>query len=188
MPGPAFRRGESVALHPSEEEDIEFLQRLHNDPEVRSGLTISLPQTRHEAEQQFEQHNDDDTGVGLLVVPEGEEDPVGKVVVFDIDTTHGTAELAAWIDPAEQGNGYATEATRLIVGYAFEERRLNKLRARALVTNEPSRAVLEGVGFTLEGIQPEEKYVNGDHIDVARYAMLAAEWPPNAVAADRGER
>jgi len=176
MPGPAFRRGESVALHPDEEEDIEFLQRNRNDPAIRTGLTTAFPQTRHEAEEAFERHSEDDDGVGLLIVPEGYEEPVGKVVAFDIDTDHGTAEMAAWVTPDEQGNGYASEGTRLLVGHLFEERRLEKVVARAYETNPASRAVIEKVGFTEEGLLRREAFVEGEHVDVHRYGLLAEEW------------
>ena len=35
MPGPVFRRSESVALCTVEEEDLPYLQRLRTDPAVR---------------------------------------------------------------------------------------------------------------------------------------------------------
>jgi RimJ/RimL family protein N-acetyltransferase len=186
MPGPAFRRGETVALHPANEEDIGFLHEHANDPEVRWGLTTAFPQTRTQAEERHERHAEDDSGVGLLIVPRDGDDPVGMVVGFDIDPAHGTAELAAWVDPDHHGRGYASEATALLVDHLFAERRLHKLVARAIVPNAPSHAVLEGLGFREEGVQPAEKYVDGDHVDVVRYAMLAREWDGVAAALDGG--
>ncbi len=176
MPGPAFRRGETVALHPANEEDIGFLHEHANDPEIRWGLTTAFPRTRTETEERHEQYADDDSGVGLLVVPRDDDEPVGRVVGFAIDPTHGTAELAAWVDPDYHGRGYASEATALLIDHLFAERRLHRLVARAIVPNEPSRAVLEGLGFREEGVQPAEKYVDGEHVGVVRYAMLAREW------------
>jgi len=186
MPGPAFRRGETVALHPINEEDIDFLHENRNDPEVRWGLTTAFPQTREQAEKRHEQHAEDDSGVGLLIVPTDADDPVGNVVGFDIDPAHGTAELAAWVAPEAQGEGYATEGTALMMDYLFAERRLHTVVARAIVQNEASRAVLEGLGFQQEGIQPAEKYVDGEHVDVARYSMLAREWDGAAAALGHG--
>ncbi|MFB6205016.1 MAG: GNAT family N-acetyltransferase [Haloglomus sp.] len=186
MPGPAFRRGETVALHPIEEEDIDFLHEYANRPEIRWGLTTAFPQTRSEAEEQHEEHAGDDSGIGLLIVPRNGEEPVGNVVGFGIDPSDGTAELAAWVAPEAQGEGYATEGTALLLEYLFAERRLHTIVARALVGNEASRASLEKVGFQLEGIQPAEKYVRGEHVDVARYSLLAREWDGVASAIGRG--
>jgi RimJ/RimL family protein N-acetyltransferase len=188
MPGPTFSRGETVALHPPNEEDIGFLHEHANDPAVRWGLTTSSPQTREQAEEQHEEHAEDDSGVGLLVVPRDDDEPVGFVVGFGIDPTHGTAELAAWVTPGAQGEGYATEGTALMVEHLFAERRLHKVVARAIRPNEPSRAVLEKVGFRQEGVQPAEKYVDGEHVDVVRYSLLAREWDGIGAVLDGGER
>lgn len=184
MPGPVFCRGEAVSLHPIEADDLAFTQRYRNDPAVRAGMTIATPQNALEAERSHEAHSADDTGVGLLIVPRDDEaggnaeepEPVGSIVMFDVDDTHGTAELACWVVPDEQGNGYASAATRLLLDHAFEERRLHKVVSRALVGNEASRATLESVGFVEEGVQRREKYVAGAHRDVVRYSLLAREW------------
>jgi RimJ/RimL family protein N-acetyltransferase len=186
MPGPPFRRGETVALHPPDEEDIGFLHEHANDPDIRWGLTTSFPQTRSQAEKRHEQHAEDDSGVGLLVVTRDGGEPVGNVIGFDIDPDHGTAELAAWVAAEYQGEGYATEGTALLLDYLFAERRLHTVVARATVENAASRATLEGLGFQLEGIQPAEKYVDGEHVDVARYSMLAREWDGVDAVLDRG--
>jgi RimJ/RimL family protein N-acetyltransferase len=189
MPGPTFSRGETVALHPVNEEDIGFLHEHANDPEIRWGLTTAFPETRAQAEKHHEEHaDDDDSGVGLLVVPRDGDSPVGFVVGFDIDPAHGTAELAAWVTPEAQGGGYATEATALMIEHLFAERRLHKAVARAIGPNEPSRAVLEKVGFRQEGTQPAEKYVDGEHVDVVRYSLLAREWDGFEAVLDGGER
>ncbi|WP_255151190.1 GNAT family N-acetyltransferase [Halorarius halobius] len=176
MPGPVFLAGDAVALHPIEEDDLEFTQRYSNDPRIRHGLTTSEPQNAYETQQRHEQHSDTDDGVGLLVVPDGTDEPVGIIVLFDIDDTHGTGELACWVVPDAQGNGYATEATALMVDHALGERRLHKVIARALVGNEASRGALESVGFVEEGVQRDEKYVDGRFRDVMRYSILTDEW------------
>jgi RimJ/RimL family protein N-acetyltransferase len=176
MPGPVFIAGDSVNLHTVEEDDLEFTQRWHNAPEIRAGMTGHSPRNGHAAEQAHERHSEGDSGVGLLVVPADADEPVGKVVIFGIDENHGNGELACWITPEEQGNGYASEATALMITYAFEERRLHRLRARALVTNTASRTTLEGLGLTQEGIQRDAKFMDGEYVDTAFYSVLEDEW------------
>jgi RimJ/RimL family protein N-acetyltransferase len=184
MPGPPFVRGETVALHTEEEDDREFLWRHRNDPTIRHGLTTEAPKSRYHLEQEFEQYTGDDSGVGLLICPRSGSDggdgddpePIGKIVLFRIDETEGTGELFCWVAPEAHGQGYGTEATRLMVDHALGQRRLHKVVARALVTNEASRTVLERVGFQEEGIQRDQKYVNGDYLDVVRYSVLRHEW------------
>lgn len=178
MPGPAFRRGESVALHTVEEEDLEFLRRLRNDPEIRLGMTFSRPENEREMTEWFEEHVSETNGEGaqFLVVPVDEESPVGFVSLFDVRRPASHGEVAYYVDPEAQNEGYATEATELLVGHAIEERRLHKVVARAVAGNEASRAVLRKVGFTEEETQREEKFVDGEFVDVVRHSILEDEW------------
>jgi RimJ/RimL family protein N-acetyltransferase len=108
---------------------------------------------------------------------------VGSVVLFDEDDTAGTGTVAYWVAPENQSEGYCTEATGLLCEYAFAERRLNKLRADVLATNDASRHVLESLGFVEEGLLREEKYVYGEYVDVHRYGLLADDWAGTEVLA-----
>lgn len=45
MPGPVYLRGDTVDLHVIEEDDLEHLQRLINDPDVWGSLFQATPKT-----------------------------------------------------------------------------------------------------------------------------------------------
>lgn len=179
MAGPAFRRGESVALHTIEEEDLPFLKRLRNDPRVRHGMAVSEAENDEAIEEWFEDHvsETEAEGAQFLICPrEDDPEPVGYVSLFDVRRPAAHGEIAYAVDPAAQGNGYATVAVELLVGYGIEERRLHRVRARALASNEASRRLLERVGFTQEETQREEKLAGGEFHDVVRYSILEDEW------------
>ena len=54
---------------------------------------------------------------------------------------------------------------------------LNRVEIRASVENQPSRALIERLGFHYEGIARQAfRLADGFHDD-AVYSMLAAEWP-----------
>jgi RimJ/RimL family protein N-acetyltransferase len=61
-------------------------------------------------------------------------------------------ELGYWIGVPYWGNGYATEAARAFVDYAFRELDHTELLAGARVTNPASRRVLEKCGFQWTGV------------------------------------
>lgn len=184
MPGPAFIEGDRVGLHTVEREDLPFLERLRNDPDVRHGMTFTDPENEESLESWFEDHvSDTDEGAQFVVCPpasdnaeEPEPEPVGYVTLFDVARPADHAEIAYYVAPEHQGNGYATAAVELLVEYAFAEVRLHKVAARALETNAASRSVLEGIGFTPEERQREEMLVDGERLDVVRYAVLEGEW------------
>jgi RimJ/RimL family protein N-acetyltransferase len=173
MPGPVFRDGDTVELRTVEEEDVEFLQELVNDPRVRVGLGATEPVTASDERDWVESVGEEGDAHFLICV---DGDPVGVLGFQPPNEAWGVTELGYMVVPGEWGNGYATDALRELCGYAFEERRLNKLTANAYETNPASRRVLEKVGFTEEGRLRREAFVEGEHVDVYRYGLLAAEW------------
>ena len=173
MPGPAFLQGESVALHTVEVEDVEFLQETINDPRVREGIMAVEPKNR-ETEREWIESMGEDDAVHLVVV--AEEEPVGIVSLKPPDEVWGRVEIGYMIAPSDWDSGYATEAVALLAGYAFEERRLNKVYATVYETNPASARVLEKVGFEREGVLRKEGFVDGEYVDLYRYGLLADDW------------
>ena len=68
------------------------------------------------------------------------------------------------------GRGYAREAARAVVSFAFERVRLRRVTAFVVPQNTGSRRVLEAVGFAATG----ETTYNG--FTVAAYALTAEDW------------
>lgn len=173
MPGPLFTAGENVELRPIEEEDVPFLQRLMNDPQVREGLGAYEPLNEAEEQEWFESITEDDD-VHLLVCTDSE--PVGTIGLHMKHAAWGNAEVGYSVVPSAWGNGYATDALREVCRWGFDERRLNKVTARAYETNPASNRVLEKVGFEQEGTFRQEAYVDGEFVDLHRYGLLAEEF------------
>lgn len=173
MPGPLFREGETVELRTVEEEDLEFLQQVVNDPAVRAGLGSSEPINGHEEREWFESIADDDD-IHLLICVDGEA--VGSIGCHQKSAVWRNAEVGYSLAPDAWNNGYTTDALRELAAYAFDERGFNKLSARAYETNPASQRVLEKVGFEREGVFREEAFVEGEFVDLYRYGLLADEF------------
>lgn len=178
MPGAMFAAGDAVTLRTIEEEDVEFLAAARNDPAIRRPLTVNRPSNVEQNRDFFEDAISSEEGANLLICAGADDDPdpVGMVSLFDEDDVAGTATIAYWVVPDEQGNGYCTEGTGLLCEHAFAERRLHKLRADVLATNDASRRVLENLGFLEEGVLRDEKFAYGSHVDVHRFGLLADDW------------
>lgn len=174
MPGPVFKAGETVDLCPHEPEDTDFLLRNRNHPAIRAWMPQAHPTTRPEIEAWIEDTDDDDHSTSLLGVVDG--DPVGNISLFDVYPESGRGRLGAWVDPDYHGKGYGSEMTELMIDYAFTERRLHTLAAGALATNDPSRGLLESVGFVQEGRQREAYFVDGEYVDRIIYGLHEDDW------------
>jgi RimJ/RimL family protein N-acetyltransferase len=97
------------------------------------------------------------------------------------------AEIGWCIDPAVEGNGYATEAVVELIRVAFEELGLRRLIANCFADNTPSWRLMERVGMRRELYAVSESlHRSGEWLDGMMYALLADEWRsrPSSTAPD----
>ena len=91
-----------------------------------------------------------------------------------------SASLGYCFSDAVWGHGYATEAARALLGWAFDTLDLNRVQAETDTRNAASARVLEKLGFRREGTLREDCVVNGDVSDSWVYGLLRREWQPSA--------
>jgi [ribosomal protein S5]-alanine N-acetyltransferase len=72
--------------------------------------------------------------------------------------------------------GYMTEAVDLALRHAFRSMRLHRVEANLQPANHRSRALVERLGFRLEGFSPRYLKIAGRWRDHERWAVLAEEW------------
>jgi RimJ/RimL family protein N-acetyltransferase len=187
MPGPAFTRGDTVSLHPIEDDDHEFVQRGRNHPDVRVPLTDTRIRTLEdvaesvgEADYRFlicvDERSESAGDASHVDGDDSDPTPVGEVAFAYVARERERGALMYWIHPDHQGNGYVTEASELFLDYAFRECGFHKVTARVLVSNEASARTLEKLGFQREGTRRESTVVDGEYQDMYTYGLLDHEW------------
>lgn len=77
------------------------------------------------------------------------------------------------------GHGYATEAARVLLRWAFDTLDLNRVQAETDTRNVASARVLEKLGFVREGTLREDCVVNGEVSDSWVYGLISREWRPS---------
>lgn len=174
MPGPAFIEGDAVSLRTVEEEDLDFLQRTVNAPNVRRYLGARDPVNGRQEREWFEERASDD-GHATLLVCRGEE-PMGTVGVHPRGNSGVNAELGVLLAEEFWGHGYGTEASRLATDYAFREKRFHRVFARVFEGNVGSRRIWEKLGFRHEAAFEEAEFIDGEYVTVHHYAALADDW------------
>lgn len=174
MPGAVFLEGDRVELRTIEAEDIEFLQTGMNHPAVRTYAGADIPYNRQRYEEQRFDSIASAENLHLLVC--SGMDRLGDVSLAPIDERRGWANLGYWIHPDHQGQGYATEAARLVVGHGFNELRLHRISATLVARNEPSKRVVEKLGFVHEGTKRDDAFIEGEFVDREVYALLSDAW------------
>lgn len=84
-------------------------------------------------------------------------------------------EIAYWVGEEYWGNGYATEAAKAILEFAFIEKGYNKVFARCFHSNLASSRVIEKIGMKKEGILREHVKKNNEYIDLTHFGILKHE-------------
>ena len=106
-----------------------------------------------------------------LIYFEGEEPAVGWASLRIGERSTSSGEVGYSVVEAFRGRGIATEALRAVLNEGFARTLLRKIRAYTVPTNAPSRAVLERVGFSEDGILAHGATVRGKPVDVIGYVL-----------------
>jgi len=101
---------------------------------------------------------------------------VGTCTLANLSAEHRRAELGYALAREAWGLGYAREALEGLLDFAFRRLALHRLEADVDPRNARSIRVLEGLGFTREGMLRERYHLLGEIQDAAMYGLLAREW------------
>jgi RimJ/RimL family protein N-acetyltransferase len=101
---------------------------------------------------------------------------LGTCTLFHLDATHRRAEIGFALGRAHWGQGLATEAVELLIGFAFDRLNLHRLEADVDPRNDRSLQLLERQGFQREGLLRERYHLNGELPDAVVLGLLRREW------------
>jgi RimJ/RimL family protein N-acetyltransferase len=150
--------------------DVKAIARLVNDRRVADNLRrVPHPYTPDDAIAFVTAVATADRDTAFLIEQAGE--PIGMVGLEW--RTPEVPELGYWFGVEHWGRGYATEAARAVIDYAFDEFDCERLLAAARVTNPASRRVLEKCGFQWTGVE------------LHRFTALASSAPVDAFRLER---
>jgi ribosomal-protein-alanine N-acetyltransferase len=102
--------------------------------------------------------------------------PVGACGCFWTSQPNKVMELGYWIAEPYWGRGLAVEASRAVLDFAFRELKPERMQARVIAGNDPSRRVLEKLRFWYEGTLRQVLLRRGNQEDVMLYSLLRTEW------------
>ena len=86
------------------------------------------------------------------------------------------AEMGYELAPDSWGNGYATEAGRAMISFAFRNLSVHRISASCVAENQASARVLERLGMQLEGRTREKAFYKGRWWDELHNGLLVSEW------------
>lgn len=110
-----------------------------------------------------------------LIVDRGSGEAVGSVAFAGPVNSEGAVLVGYAMYPEYEGRGYATEAVRALVAWAFGQPGVREVRALAPVWNTPALKVAENVGM-----RPVASEEDDDVGEVLLYAVTAPAFAGSA--------
>jgi RimJ/RimL family protein N-acetyltransferase len=181
-----------LLLRPFDPSDLEALHGIHGDEENARWLynearTLSETRALLGIKTEGRALRGEGQWLSAAVVLRTTGQLVGDVSLLWASAAHRQGELGFVFHRAHQGNGYATEAARPMLAFAFETLGLHRVAARLEPRNRGSARVLEKLGMRCEAHLVENEWVKGEWQSELVYAVLAREWRDASAGTERGD-
>ncbi len=172
--------GERVALGPLSRDHVALFARWDNDFAVTLYAGDPLrPTTRELIEARFDKGAREESrhNVGFMIYERATMRPLGVTEVRHIDHVHGTAEYGISIGEKDcWGKGYGTEATRLMLDYAFRVLGLHNVMLTTYAYNQRAIGAYTRAGFREVGRRRECQRIGDRFYDDVYMDCLASEF------------
>jgi RimJ/RimL family protein N-acetyltransferase len=170
--------GERVILRPVSEDDVAGLMDLLGDAEGNRLTGTHAEFTEEAARRWYATRGEQDDRLDLAIVERASGNYAGEVVLNDLDRGNRSIGFRIGLRPGFQGRGLGSEATRLVVAYAFDVLDLHRIELEVYASNPRARHVYERAGFTLEGTKREALLWDGAWVDAHVMSILATDPRP----------
>jgi N-acetyltransferase len=176
----AILEGRIVRLEPLSRDHEEGLWLASRDERTWRWLSLVQPRTREEWSAWMENalaSARDGTEIPFTTFSHGQI--VGSTRYLALKPEHRSIEIGwTWLHPSAWSTGANVEAKLLQLEYAFESLGCRRVELKTDALNERSRAALEALGATFEGIHRKHMLVRGgENRDSAWYSVVEDEWP-----------
>lgn len=175
-----FWAGERVRLRGLTEQDAEsaFANALDSPGRQALQLGIELPTSVEalRAELAKRANCKDVNGVIVFAIETLDGRKVGGISLHSPSLKNGTFGFGVNVDRPHRGNGYASEAVRILLRYCFHERRFQKCNSACIETNDASIALHRKLGFVEEGRRRRQYYLGGRFCDDMLFGLTREEF------------
>ncbi|MBN2852863.1 MAG: GNAT family N-acetyltransferase [Clostridia bacterium] len=116
--------------------------------------------------------------VYLLIKKTRPAEPLGKIVLFDMNKRNHSAEFGYYLPEVNRNRGLGSILTGLFLETVFSDEALdlNKIYATTSSINIPSISLLEKYRFQMDGRMREHYWINDEKYDQLIYSLTADEF------------
>lgn len=171
---------ERIYLRPIDNDDTDNILKWRKHPDIRRNLFSSEQVTKEGHLQWLEKLKESTERKEFVIVRRDSNIPIGTVGLSNIDFQNHKAELGIMIgETKEWGKGLAAESCFLLLKFAFQELKLNKVYLRVFEGNTPAIRLYGKIGFIKEGLLREEIRKDGEYCNIFYMSFLKKDWRPD---------
>jgi len=175
-----FWQGDKIRLRPLRPEDAEqsFADSLDSPSRQMLQLGVELPTSVEAQREVLADIADckDINGRVIFAIETIDGEQVGGISFHSRHRKNGTFRIGLIIRRGHRRQGYALEAVRILMRYAFHERRYQKCNSACVATNEASVAFHKEAGFVEEGRLRRQFFMNGEYVDEILFGITREEF------------
>ena len=141
-------------LRAPEPEDLDVLFNMENDSSIWMVSGNAVPYSRYQIKKYIQQSQHDfytDRQIRFMIEREADNVVMGTVDLTDIDPYNGRAEVGIALLSEYRGQGIASAALKIVLGYAKRVLRLRQLFCLVPADNETSVKLFASNGFGESG-------------------------------------
>ncbi len=161
------------------ENDLNNISRLKSNPLIwkfsSKKVTNSIEESKKYLESILKNYLEKRNDFQALFLKETKEF-IGEAGILSSNRQNNRAVIGYNLLPRYWNNGYATEITKALVKYLFEEEKVERIEALAADENKASKKVLEKSGFIQEGLLRNFAYIESKYIDVCYYGIISSDY------------
>ena len=122
-------------------------------------------------------NEDINTGLVMFAIElKSEKRMIGEVAIYISSDNKSNGDLGWSIHKDYQGNGYAIEAAKVLLDYAFKHRNLQRVTATCVSINKASFMLMKHLAMHREVNRTNSQFINGIRYDEHLYTISFEEW------------
>jgi RimJ/RimL family protein N-acetyltransferase len=169
-------KGRNIFLRPLKTADARQMFDSLTDQEVARLTGTHDTFTFEQVEAFCSRVGDDPDRFDYVICTEAGPTPLGEVVLNEIDWPNKSGSFRGAIYTQQDfGRGLGTESIQLLVDFAFDELKLNRVELEVFEYNERAIHVYEKIGFQHEGRKREALQWEGKFYDALVMSLLASD-------------
>ena len=173
--------GPRVRLEPLGSEHFEGIWPMHAEPEGKRLTGTHQQFTEDQARRWLATRQDHRDRADWAIVRHEDDVVLGEAVLNELDEHNASVSFRiSLVGPHVFGRGYGTEATRLVVDYAFDVAGLHRIQLEVYDFNPRAQRVYEKCGFIREGIHRDALRWEGQWRHAIGMAILSTDPRPSS--------